>query len=125
MSKQPQPQGQQQAGIRRLLQAEQKAQELVQKARRDKVAKLKQAKEEAEKEIEAYRAKREAEFAEYAGQFSTSGEDYNKNLEQKTDTEIKELQEAAVSGKEAVIALMLDAVKKVDLDYDEHGKGKY
>ena len=71
MSKQPQPQGQQQAGIRRLLQAEQKAQELVQKARRDKVAKLKQAKEEAEKEIEAYRAKREAEFAEYAGQFST------------------------------------------------------
>jgi len=98
---------------------------LVQKARRDKVAKLKQAKEEAEKEIEAYRAKREAEFADYAGQFSTSGEDYNKNLEQKTDTEIKELQDAAISGKEKVIALMLDAVKKVDLDYDEHGKGKY
>lgn len=113
-----QPKGEQQPGIRKLLQAEQKAQEMVQKARRDKVARLKQAKEEAEKEVEAYRAKREAEFGEYAGQFSTSGEDYNKNLEQKTDGEIKALQESAVAGKEKVIQLLFDTVKKVDLDYD-------
>jgi len=113
---------QQQPGIRKLLQAEQKAQEMVQKARRDKVAKLKLAKEEAEKEIEAYRAKRESEFSEYAGQFSSSGEDYNKNLEQRTDGEIKELQDQAVDGKEDVIKLLLASVRRVDLDYDARQK---
>ena len=76
-----------QVGIKQLLEAEQKAQEIVNKARKgndslikyyflinkkiniiylDRVALLKQAKEEAEKEVAEYKAKRTIEYEAYA-----------------------------------------------------------
>ncbi|CAN6461666.1 unnamed protein product [Victoria cruziana] len=51
-----------QGGIQLLLAAEQEAQHLVNVARAAKTTRLKQAKEEADKEIAQYRAYMEAEF---------------------------------------------------------------
>lgn len=45
------------AGIQKLLQAEQDAAEIVAKAKQDKVARLKQAKAEADEEIAAYKVR--------------------------------------------------------------------
>ncbi|KAI3875325.1 hypothetical protein MKW92_013804 [Papaver armeniacum] len=49
-------------GIQQLLAAEQEAQHIVNKARNLKTSRLKQAKEEAEREIAQYRAQVEADF---------------------------------------------------------------
>ncbi|KAF0935501.1 hypothetical protein E2562_034283 [Oryza meyeriana var. granulata] len=51
-----------QGGIQQLLAAEQEAQQIVNAARSAKSARLRQAKEEAEREIAEYRAQMEAEF---------------------------------------------------------------
>ncbi|XP_013698393.1 V-type proton ATPase subunit G1 isoform X1 [Brassica napus] len=51
-----------QGGIQQLLAAEQEAQHIVNAARTAKMARLKQAKEEAEKEIAEYKAKTEQDF---------------------------------------------------------------
>eukprot|EP01087_Luapelamoeba_hula_P015405 TRINITY_DN459_c0_g1_i1.p1 TRINITY_DN459_c0_g1~~TRINITY_DN459_c0_g1_i1.p1 ORF type:complete len:117 (-),score=38.74 TRINITY_DN459_c0_g1_i1:42-392(-) len=110
----------QQQGIKKLLQAEQKAQELIAKARRDKGAKLKQAKDEAEKEIDAYRARREAEYAEYEGKFGSTSVDYAKQLEVKTEQEIREMQQGVKQGRDPVIQMLLECVANVNLDYNEH-----
>ncbi|KAJ0453320.1 putative vacuolar (H+)-ATPase G subunit [Helianthus annuus] len=51
-----------QNGIQQLLAAEQEAQQIVNAARNAKLARLKQAKEEAEKEVAEFRAQMEAEY---------------------------------------------------------------
>uniref|UniRef100_A0A803PA39 V-type proton ATPase subunit G n=1 Tax=Cannabis sativa TaxID=3483 RepID=A0A803PA39_CANSA len=51
-----------QGGIQQLLAAEQEAQHIVNAARSAKLARLKQAKEEAEREIAEYRAQVELDF---------------------------------------------------------------
>ncbi|TQD80404.1 hypothetical protein C1H46_034048 [Malus baccata] len=51
-----------QGGIQQLLAAEQEAQHIVNAARSAKMARLKQAKDEAEREIAEYRAHVESEF---------------------------------------------------------------
>ncbi|KAG2568498.1 V-type proton ATPase subunit G-like [Panicum virgatum] len=51
-----------QSGIQQLLAAEQEAQRIVNAARAAKSARLRQAKEEAEREIAEYRSQMEAEF---------------------------------------------------------------
>ncbi|KOM38994.1 hypothetical protein LR48_Vigan03g237600 [Vigna angularis] len=51
-----------QGGIQQLLAAEQEAQRIVNAAKNEKLARLKQAKENAEKEIAEYRAQLEYEF---------------------------------------------------------------
>ncbi|KAG1368140.1 hypothetical protein COCNU_14G006080 [Cocos nucifera] len=51
-----------QGGIQQLLAAEQEAQHIVNASRNEKMARLKQAKEEAEKDVAEYRAHMEAQF---------------------------------------------------------------
>ncbi|KAJ1628464.1 H+-ATPase G subunit-domain-containing protein [Pavlovales sp. CCMP2436] len=55
-------------GIQRLLEAESQASEVVAQAKKDKVLRLKLAKEEAENEIMAYRQLREEQFQKYASE---------------------------------------------------------
>jgi hypothetical protein len=55
------------AGIQKLLQAEQDAAEIVAKAKQDKVARLKQAKAEADEEIAAYKVCTHAAHASRLG----------------------------------------------------------
>ncbi|KAL1789600.1 V-type proton ATPase subunit G 1 [Sigmodon hispidus] len=62
-------------GIQQLLQAEKRAAENVSEARKQKNRRLKQAKEEAQAEIEQYRLQREKEFkAKEAAALGSHGE---------------------------------------------------
>lgn len=51
-------------------------------------------------------------------------DDDAKMLEQRTEEEIKALHETVRAGKDDVIAMLLDCVKTVNLDYEEHDKKK-
>uniref|UniRef100_A0A0D9VJX2 V-type proton ATPase subunit G n=1 Tax=Leersia perrieri TaxID=77586 RepID=A0A0D9VJX2_9ORYZ len=93
-----------QGGIQQLLAAEQEAQQIVNAARS---ARLRQAKEEAEREIAEYRAQMEAEL-----QSGDSGANV-KRLEQETDTKIAQLKEQAANVSPEVIQMLLRHVTTV------------
>lgn len=56
------------ASIQTLLEAEKEAQQIVEKARQYRTQRVKDARSEAQKEIEKYKAKKEAEYKEYEKQ---------------------------------------------------------
>eukprot|EP01115_Flamella_aegyptia_P008841 TRINITY_DN36_c0_g1_i1.p1 TRINITY_DN36_c0_g1~~TRINITY_DN36_c0_g1_i1.p1 ORF type:complete len:111 (+),score=39.39 TRINITY_DN36_c0_g1_i1:316-648(+) len=102
-----------QAGVKTLLDAEQKAQEIVNKARRDKVALLKQARDEADKEIAEYRQKRQKEYDEYAKTHVTGTDTYAKQLAVQTKESISKLEKDIVVHKDKVIQLLVKSVTEV------------
>ncbi|XP_066347899.1 V-type proton ATPase subunit G1-like [Miscanthus floridulus] len=89
-----------QSGIQQLLAAEQEAQQIVNAARAAKSARLRQAKEEAEREIAEYRAQMEAEFQ-------------RKVAEEETATKIEQLNQQAASISPEVIQMLLRHVTTV------------
>ncbi|GFQ00263.1 v-type proton ATPase subunit g 1 [Phtheirospermum japonicum] len=84
-----------QNGIQLLLAAEQEAQNIVNAARTAKQARLKQAKEEAEKEIAEFRAQVEAEFQRKVAESSGDSGANVKRLELETDAKIQHLKTEA------------------------------
>lgn len=84
-----------QNGIQLLLTAEQEAQHIVNAARTAKMARLKQAKEEAEKEIAEFRAQMEAEFRRKVAESSGDSGANVKRLEQETEVKIHHLKTQA------------------------------
>ncbi|CAA6671975.1 unnamed protein product [Spirodela intermedia] len=78
-----------QGGIQQLLAAEQEAQHIVNAARNAKLARLKQAKDEAEKEIAEYRAQVEAEFQKKVLESSGDSGSNVKRLAVETDAKIE------------------------------------
>ncbi|KAL6067228.1 V-type proton ATPase subunit G [Balamuthia mandrillaris] len=105
-----------QFGIQQLLAAEQKAQEIVAKARRDKVAKLKLARDDATKEIEAYRAKRESEFEQWKASHGPNTEGTFKMLEERTTREIEQILLHAEQKQQEVVSLLLNCITNVNTD---------
>ncbi|KAK6929199.1 Vacuolar (H+)-ATPase G subunit [Dillenia turbinata] len=77
-----------QTGIQLLLAAEQEAQKIVNAARNEKFARLKQAKEEADKEIVEFRAQMEREFQRKVEESSGDSGANVKRLERETEVEI-------------------------------------
>ncbi|ESW29904.1 hypothetical protein PHAVU_002G108100 [Phaseolus vulgaris] len=75
-----------QSGIQQLLAAEQEAQRTVNAEKNEKLARLKQAKEEAEKEIAEYRAQLEYEFQKKVSESSGDSGANVKTLEQRSIT---------------------------------------
>eukprot|EP01103_Thecamoeba_quadrilineata_P001745 TRINITY_DN11595_c0_g1_i1.p1 TRINITY_DN11595_c0_g1~~TRINITY_DN11595_c0_g1_i1.p1 ORF type:complete len:131 (+),score=34.54 TRINITY_DN11595_c0_g1_i1:41-394(+) len=104
---------QSQAGIKQLLDAEKKADEIVAHARREKTQLLKRAREEAELEINEFRAFRNADFQRKTNQQSGDKDIYIKNLSDKTEEEIARAQEDASHHAEEVINLLLNYVTEV------------
>ncbi|XAR69084.1 hypothetical protein NMG60_11000548 [Bertholletia excelsa] len=84
-----------QGGIQQLLAAEQEAQQIINAARSEKMARLKQAKEKAEKEVAEYRAQMELEFQRKVTEGSDGSGANVKRLEQETDTKILHLKAEA------------------------------
>ncbi|RDX62818.1 V-type proton ATPase subunit G, partial [Mucuna pruriens] len=93
-----------QGGIQQLLAAEQEAQRIVNAAKNEKLARLKQAKEEAEKEIAEYRAQLEYEFQKKSS--GDSGANV-KRLEQETDAKIHHLKTEAGRISVDVVTMLL------------------
>ncbi|XP_010921881.1 V-type proton ATPase subunit G [Elaeis guineensis] len=102
-----------QGGIQQLLAAEQEAQHIVNAARNAKMARLKQAKEEAEKEIAQYRAQMEAEFQRKVAESSGDTGANFKRLEQETEMKIHHLKSQAASISDDVVHMLLKHVTTV------------
>ncbi|XP_010477171.1 PREDICTED: V-type proton ATPase subunit G1-like [Camelina sativa] len=102
-----------QGGIQQLLAAEQEAQHIVNAARTAKMARLKQAKEEAEKEIAEYKAKTEQDFQRKLEETSGDSGANVKRLEQETDTKIEELKNEASRISKDVVEMLLKHVTTV------------
>ncbi|XVE75356.1 hypothetical protein DITRI_Ditri12bG0088000 [Diplodiscus trichospermus] len=102
-----------QNGIQQLLAAEQEAQHIVNTARNAKMARLKQAKEEAEKEIAEYRAHVEYEFQKKVAESSGDSGANVKRLELETDAKINHLKNEAARISHDVVQMLLKHVTTV------------
>ncbi|XP_040377249.1 V-type proton ATPase subunit G1-like isoform X1 [Oryza brachyantha] len=102
-----------QGGIQQLLAAEQEAQQIVNAARNAKSARLRQAKEEAEREIAEYRAQMEADFQRKVAESSGDSGANVKRLEQETDEKIVQLKQQAANVSPEVIQMLLRHVTTV------------
>ncbi|CAM8962123.1 unnamed protein product [Rhodiola kirilowii] len=102
-----------QNGIQQLLAAEQEAQHIVNAARAAKNARLKQAKEEADKEIAAFRAQMEADFQKKVAQSSGDSGANVKRLEQETAAKIEHLKTEASRISQDVVDMLLKYVTTV------------
>ncbi|ODV86465.1 hypothetical protein CANARDRAFT_27669 [[Candida] arabinofermentans NRRL YB-2248] len=98
------------SGIQSLLKTEKEAQEIVSQARTYRAQKLKAAKLDAQKEIDAYKAKKEAELKQFEDEFSGS----NKKLEDEAENQVKDelvkIKKTAEAKKSDVIELLIDSV---------------
>uniref|UniRef100_A0A803PA38 V-type proton ATPase subunit G n=1 Tax=Cannabis sativa TaxID=3483 RepID=A0A803PA38_CANSA len=101
-----------QGGIQQLLAAEQEAQHIV-NAARTKLARLKQAKEEAEREIAEYRAQVELDFQKKVAASSGDSGANVKRLEQETETKINHLKSEASRISQDVVEMLLKHVTTV------------
>ncbi|XP_038886540.1 V-type proton ATPase subunit G3 [Benincasa hispida] len=97
-----------QGGIQMLLTAEQDAQQVVSRARNMKMARLKQAKEEAEREVAQYRAHLEAEHQKKVSE-SSSGS-HAQQLEEETKVKIENLKESSERVSKDVVNMLLQYV---------------
>ncbi|KAJ6825115.1 V-type proton ATPase subunit G 1-like [Iris pallida] len=102
-----------QGGIQQLLAAEQEAQHIVNNARNAKMARLKQAKEEADKEIAEFRAHMESEFQKKLAETSGDSGANVKRLEQETEAKIHNLKSQAASISHEVGQMLLRHVTTV------------
>lgn len=78
-----------------------------------KARRLKQAKEEAQDEIEKYRKERERQFREFEAKHMGSREDVAAKIEQDTMIRIAEMNKAVISQKEPVIGEILQLVYNI------------
>ncbi|KAH8149584.1 uncharacterized protein LAJ45_06213 [Morchella importuna] len=101
------------AGIQTLLDAEREAQKIVQKARTYRTQKVKDARSEAQKEIDEYKKQKEAEFAkfesEHTGVNARAEEEATKEVEEK----LKEIEAAKGEKGPQVIEELLKAVTDI------------
>lgn len=102
-----------QGGIQQLLAAEQEAQHIVNAARNAKMARLKQAKEEAEREITEFRAHTEAEFQKKLAESSGDSGANVKRLDQETESKIHHLKSEASRISHDVVHMLLKQVTTV------------
>ncbi|XP_059461663.1 V-type proton ATPase subunit G1-like [Corylus avellana] len=102
-----------QGSIQLLLTAEQEAQHIVSSARNLKIARLKQAKEEAEKEVALYRSHMEAEFQKKISETSGSSGANVKRLEEETEGKIQYLNKSASRISNEVTGMLIKYVTTV------------
>ncbi|XP_066255151.1 V-type proton ATPase subunit G-like [Euwallacea similis] len=99
-------------GIQQLLTAERKAVEKVSEARKRRIKRLREAKEEAHAEIEAYRLQRKLCYEEFERQHVGTNENALAEIERDTNLYVQSLEKAVMAHKDQVIeeliALALD-----------------
>ncbi|XP_074312508.1 V-type proton ATPase subunit G 1-like [Silene latifolia] len=103
-----------QNGIQLLLAAEQEAQHIVNAAKNAKMARLRQAKEEAERDIADFRAQMEADFQRRLAESSGDSGANVKRLELETDAKIEQLKSQASSISPQIVQMLLKYVTTVN-----------
>ncbi|EWC43452.1 V-type proton ATPase subunit G [Drechslerella stenobrocha 248] len=100
-------------GIQTLLNSEQEAQKIVQKARAHRVQRVKDARAEAQREIEEYRRKKEEEFAKFEAEHSGINAQAEKDAEKEIEGKLKEIALAGEQNRAQVVKDLITAVTSV------------
>ncbi|KAL2265056.1 hypothetical protein VTJ83DRAFT_7566 [Remersonia thermophila] len=98
------------AGIQTLLDAEREASKIVQRAREYRTKRVREARDEAKKEIEAYRAAKEAEYRAFEAEHTKGNKQAEEEAFREADAEIKTIREAGSKAQDKVIEDLLKAV---------------
>merc|ERR1712001_422559 len=96
-----------------LLAAEKKAAEKVSDARKRKNRRLKQAKEEAQAEIEKYKAEREKQFRDHEARFAGSKGDIIQRIEADTKRKIDMMNQGVAANQDRVVKGLIDSVCQI------------
>uniref|UniRef100_A0A7S3J971 V-type proton ATPase subunit G n=1 Tax=Euplotes harpa TaxID=151035 RepID=A0A7S3J971_9SPIT len=110
--------------VKKLLDAEKKANEIVERAMSDKQNKMVEAKMEAEKEISRYKDEQEAEFEIEKEEQHRKINDLS-HLDEEVAEEIKIIKEEYETNKKEVIKFLLDSIKNVPLQPPRGLKGDF
>ncbi|KAF4302264.1 vacuolar ATPase [Botryosphaeria dothidea] len=111
------------AGIQTLLDAEREAQKIIQKenvlqlrsptAAFDRTKRVKDARSEAQKEIEEYRQKKEEEFKAFEKEHSSGNKKAEEEADKATDVKLKEIKDIGGKSGSKVVDQLLTAVTDV------------
>ncbi|KAF8489317.1 V-type ATPase [Gautieria morchelliformis] len=101
---------QQTQGIQTLLEAEKEAAKVVQQARQHRVQRLKDARAEANREVEEYKRQKEQEYKAFESKHAGSTQYSQSRVDKETDAKIAAIESAYQGRKEAVVQLLLDRV---------------
>ncbi|KIW08939.1 V-type ATPase, G subunit [Verruconis gallopava] len=101
------------AGIQTLLDAEREAQMIVQKAREYRTKRVKDARSEAQKEIEEYRSTKEKEFKMFEQEHSSGNKKMEDDANKETTKKIEEIKKIGKERGPKVVEDLLNAVTNV------------
>ncbi|XP_077188876.1 V-type proton ATPase subunit G 3 [Paroedura picta] len=101
-------------GIQQLLQAEKRAKDKLEEAKKRKGKRLKQAKEEAIAEIDHYRLQREKNFRQKQTNIMGSQGNLSTKIDEETATKIQDLTSNYRKNMESMIRHLLDKVYDID-----------
>ncbi|EGF83982.1 hypothetical protein BATDEDRAFT_84701 [Batrachochytrium dendrobatidis JAM81] len=101
-------------GIQTLLEAEKEASKIVAKSRQYRVQRLKDARLEASKEIEALKCQQSIQFQKFEQQFSGDSDDSVIKAQQQTEESLVEINAAVLKNKGAVIDKLLSTIVKCE-----------
>eukprot|EP00127_Corallochytrium_limacisporum_P001678 Clim_evm15s77 gene=Clim_evmTU15s77 len=97
-------------GIQALMSAEKGAAETIQAARKKRLQRLKEAKDEAEAEIEAFHQLKEKEYKEYVQQNAGSTDKAVAKMRQDAEQELQGIKRQANKAEGAVVKRLVDVV---------------
>ncbi|POS86886.1 V-type proton ATPase-like protein subunit G, partial [Erysiphe pulchra] len=98
------------AGIQTLLDAEREAQKIVQK---DRTKRVKEARDEAKKEIETYKKGKDDELRKYELEHSSGNKKAEEDADNEVTKKIIEIRELGKKGQDKVVQDLLNAVYEV------------
>ncbi|KAI2640200.1 vacuolar ATPase [Xylaria nigripes] len=101
-------------GIVTLLDAEREAAKIVQKARELRTKRVREARDEAKKEIDAYRKSKEEEFKKFEAEHTKGNKQAEDEANKEADAKIKEIQAAGKNNQARVVADLLKGVLDVN-----------
>ncbi|KAH3768058.1 V-type H+-transporting ATPase subunit G [Pelomyxa schiedti] len=101
--------------VAQLMEAEKQAQEIVNKAKRERVALLKSARDEAKEELVAYKAERDHIFQEFCAQHTGDAEQYTAQMRDRTAKQVALIKDDTAKNGDKVMNMLLNIVCDPDL----------
>eukprot|EP01130_Rhizamoeba_saxonica_P018979 TRINITY_DN9700_c0_g1_i1.p1 TRINITY_DN9700_c0_g1~~TRINITY_DN9700_c0_g1_i1.p1 ORF type:complete len:124 (-),score=35.86 TRINITY_DN9700_c0_g1_i1:70-408(-) len=102
-------------GMQMLLSAERQAQSIINDARRERLAMLKQAKEEARGDISVFKAEKREEFREFRDNNASGNHSAKKSLKKQSREHRRAITEQIEGNKQEVIDLLFELVTNVEV----------
>ncbi|EFA80729.1 vacuolar ATP synthase subunit G [Heterostelium album PN500] len=103
-------------GIKKLLEAERMAQETIARARQERNQKLKQAVQEAEKDIKTFKDSKEKEFKDYESKFLGQSSATSADLASSVNKEIEQIRKKTAQNKDEVVEMLLKFTTEVHVE---------